>query len=60
MLALLIVCLSLSSFAAETDSDQTDVQALVRLFKKEDSDNDGILTTQQFIDGLLSAFVNLV
>lgn len=60
MLALLVVSLSLFSLANETTPDEIDIQALVRLFKKEDSDNDGILTTQQFIDGLLSAFVNLV
>lgn len=30
-----------------------------RLFEKEDKDLDGILTTSQFIEGLISAFVNL-
>lgn len=30
-----------------------------RLFEKEDSDNDGKLTTSQFVDGLISAFVNM-
>lgn len=57
MLALIIV--SLSVLSATSDSS-TDIAALVRLFQKEDLNSDGILTTAQFINGLESAFVNLV
>lgn len=47
--------LILLSFASSQDSD---LSTLLRLFQKEDKDQDGILTSAQFIQGLVSAFIN--
>ncbi|OMJ86945.1 hypothetical protein SteCoe_11414 [Stentor coeruleus] len=49
---LLLITLIISCYS------QTD-NVVYRLFEKEDSDNDGKLTTSQFIEGLISAFVNM-
>ena len=56
--AVLLVGLTIADM--DLGSYKIDDDLLFRLFEKEDADHDGKLTTTQFINGLISAFVSTV
>ena len=53
MLKVLFLAFLTTVLAADSD-----VSNLLRLFQKEDKDKDGVLTSAQFVQGLISVFVN--